>query len=77
MLKWVAEFIGLFKMTADSEWPEICSSVSLIIFYIMVYFSLNSSGCDHTYSSSDLVDIYLHYLVCWLILIVLIKQSRE
>ncbi|GMN48728.1 hypothetical protein TIFTF001_017898 [Ficus carica] len=42
MLKWVAEFIGLFKMTADSEWPEICSSVSLIIFYIM----LSHVKCD-------------------------------
>ncbi|PON52884.1 Piezo family [Trema orientale] len=38
MLKWVADFIGLFKITADSEWPEICSSFSLIIFYIMLSY---------------------------------------
>ncbi|KAL5561618.1 hypothetical protein UlMin_031365 [Ulmus minor] len=38
MLKWTAEFIGLFKITANSEWPEICSSFSLIIFYIMLSY---------------------------------------
>lgn len=47
MLKWVAEFIGLFKISSTSEWPKICSYVSLILFYIMVsnlfaYFFLNN-----------------------------------
>ncbi|XP_024017344.1 piezo-type mechanosensitive ion channel homolog [Morus notabilis] len=38
MLKWVAEFIGLFKITANSDWTEICSSISLVIFYIMLSY---------------------------------------
>ncbi|KAK3193919.1 hypothetical protein Dsin_025229 [Dipteronia sinensis] len=36
MLQWLAEFIGLFKISAKSEWPEICSGCSLILFYIML-----------------------------------------
>lgn len=32
----VADYIGLFKISAGSEWPEICCGVSLVIFYIMV-----------------------------------------
>ncbi|TYK18292.1 piezo-type mechanosensitive ion channel-like protein [Cucumis melo var. makuwa] len=42
MLKWVAEFIGLFKISSNSEWPEICSYISLILFYIM----LSCVKCD-------------------------------
>ena len=36
MLKWVAGFIGLFKVSSTPEWPGICSYISLILFYIMV-----------------------------------------
>lgn len=36
MLQWIADFIGLFKISANSEWLEICSSISLVLFYIMV-----------------------------------------
>ncbi|XP_022960461.1 piezo-type mechanosensitive ion channel homolog isoform X1 [Cucurbita moschata] len=42
MLKWVAKFIGLSKISSTSEWPEICSYVSLILFYIM----LSCVKCD-------------------------------
>ncbi|KAM3704955.1 hypothetical protein ACB098_03G044800 [Castanea mollissima] len=33
---WVAEFIGLFKISAKSEWSEVCSGLSLLLFYIML-----------------------------------------
>ncbi|XP_031279983.1 piezo-type mechanosensitive ion channel homolog isoform X2 [Pistacia vera] len=32
----VADFIGLFKISARSEWPEICCGFSLVLFYIML-----------------------------------------
>ncbi|KAJ6680266.1 PIEZO-TYPE MECHANOSENSITIVE ION CHANNEL-like protein [Salix purpurea] len=32
----VADFIGLFKISGKSEWLKICSSASLVLFYIMV-----------------------------------------
>ncbi|KAM4074276.1 hypothetical protein ACB094_10G082400 [Castanea mollissima] len=41
-LQWIADFIGLFKVSANSEWPEICSCLSLILFYIM----LSCIKCD-------------------------------
>lgn len=62
ILKWVAEFIGLFKITANSDWTEICSSISVVIFYVMVCLSLNNSSCHLTYCSSGLVVIYLQFL---------------
>ncbi|XP_062143961.1 piezo-type mechanosensitive ion channel homolog [Alnus glutinosa] len=40
--QWIADFIGLFKVSANSEWPEICSCFSLILFYIM----LSCVKCD-------------------------------
>ncbi|KAF3962629.1 hypothetical protein CMV_012877 [Castanea mollissima] len=33
---WVAEFIGLFKISAKSEWSEVCSGLSLLLFYVML-----------------------------------------
>ncbi|CAL2281178.1 unnamed protein product [Prunus armeniaca] len=36
MLQWIADFIGLFKITFHSDWTEVCSSFSLLLFYIMV-----------------------------------------
>lgn len=42
MIKWVAGFIGLFKISAKSEGPEICSVVSLVLLYIM----LSCVKCD-------------------------------
>ncbi|XP_057474427.1 piezo-type mechanosensitive ion channel homolog [Actinidia eriantha] len=32
----MAEFIGLYKMSAKSEWPEICSGLSIMVFYFML-----------------------------------------
>ncbi|KAM7253702.1 hypothetical protein ACFE04_031384 [Oxalis oulophora] len=31
-----AGFIGLFQISSKSEWPEMCSALSLVIFYIML-----------------------------------------
>ncbi|KAK9282374.1 hypothetical protein L1049_005291 [Liquidambar formosana] len=42
MAQKIADFIGLFKISAKSEWPEICSGLSLIVFYIM----LSCVKCD-------------------------------
>ncbi|KAF3336299.1 piezo-type mechanosensitive ion channel isoform X3 [Carex littledalei] len=33
----IAEFIGLYKMTTSkSDWPQICSGVSLLVYYFML-----------------------------------------
>ncbi|XP_052187550.1 piezo-type mechanosensitive ion channel homolog [Diospyros lotus] len=32
----IAGFIGLYKIGAESEFPEICSALSLIVFYFML-----------------------------------------
>uniref|UniRef100_A0A5B7BCU2 Uncharacterized protein n=1 Tax=Davidia involucrata TaxID=16924 RepID=A0A5B7BCU2_DAVIN len=42
MSRSIAEFIGLYKISAKSEWPEICSGLSLIVFYFM----LSCIKCD-------------------------------
>ncbi|XP_058187359.1 piezo-type mechanosensitive ion channel homolog isoform X2 [Rhododendron vialii] len=34
--QWIAEFVGLYKVSNKSEWPEICSGLSLIVFYFML-----------------------------------------
>jgi hypothetical protein len=31
-----ADFIGLFKVSSKSEWPELSSGISLLVYYIMV-----------------------------------------
>lgn len=36
MFQWMADFVGLFKVSSNTEWPEICAGFSLILFYIMV-----------------------------------------
>ncbi|XP_035538685.1 piezo-type mechanosensitive ion channel homolog isoform X2 [Juglans regia] len=41
-IQWIADFIGLFKVSANSEWPEFCSCLSLVLFYIM----LSCVKCD-------------------------------
>ncbi|KAK9040883.1 hypothetical protein V6N11_016019 [Hibiscus sabdariffa] len=38
MLQRMADFVGLFKMSSTSEWPEICSAASLVHFYIMLSY---------------------------------------
>ncbi|KAM6577680.1 hypothetical protein CsatB_029517 [Cannabis sativa] len=35
-LLWFADFIGLFRISANSAWSEICSVVSLFLFYIIL-----------------------------------------
>ncbi|XVE62951.1 hypothetical protein DITRI_Ditri06bG0160400 [Diplodiscus trichospermus] len=36
IFKWLADFIGLYKISAKSELTEICSGVSLLVFYIIL-----------------------------------------
>ncbi|XVF57384.1 hypothetical protein PTKIN_Ptkin06aG0200900 [Pterospermum kingtungense] len=33
---WLADFIGLYKISAKSEWSEVCSGLSLLFFYIIL-----------------------------------------
>ncbi|XP_015570622.2 piezo-type mechanosensitive ion channel homolog [Ricinus communis] len=44
MVQYVAGFIGLSKISAQSEWSEICSCLALLVFYIM----LSWIRCDLT-----------------------------
>uniref|UniRef100_A0A0E0FIX4 Piezo non-specific cation channel R-Ras-binding domain-containing protein n=1 Tax=Oryza nivara TaxID=4536 RepID=A0A0E0FIX4_ORYNI len=32
-----ADFIGLFKISSNSEWPEVSSGISLLFYYFMFY----------------------------------------
>ncbi|XP_065879484.1 piezo-type mechanosensitive ion channel homolog [Euphorbia lathyris] len=36
MIEHIAGFIGLYKISAQAEWTEICSFLSLLLFYIML-----------------------------------------
>ncbi|XP_065855568.1 piezo-type mechanosensitive ion channel homolog isoform X2 [Euphorbia lathyris] len=36
MIEHIAGFIGLYKIFAQAEWTEICSFLSLLLFYIML-----------------------------------------
>ncbi|KAG5051849.1 hypothetical protein JHK87_004047 [Glycine soja] len=38
MIHWMADLIGLYKISANSEWPKICSSIFLMFYYIMLSF---------------------------------------
>ncbi|XP_047333858.1 piezo-type mechanosensitive ion channel homolog [Impatiens glandulifera] len=50
----IAEFIGLYKISAKSEWPEICSSISLVLFYLMLsYAKLDLEELDFLLSTRE------------------------
>ncbi|CAN1234108.1 Piezo-type mechanosensitive ion channel homolog, partial [Linum perenne] len=38
MLTWIADFIGLFKISGSLEGTAVCSGVSLVLYYIMLSF---------------------------------------
>ncbi|KAL9683988.1 hypothetical protein QQ045_021419 [Rhodiola kirilowii] len=38
LIRQISDFIGLYKISANSEWPEICSGVSLLVFYTMLSY---------------------------------------
>ncbi|KAF9607147.1 hypothetical protein IFM89_032369 [Coptis chinensis] len=42
MFQTASDFIGLYKLSSTTEWPEISSAISLLIFYFM----LSSIRCD-------------------------------
>lgn len=35
----MADLIGLYKISSNSQWPEICSCLSLVFYYIMLSFT--------------------------------------
>ncbi|CAM8925338.1 unnamed protein product [Rhodiola kirilowii] len=35
-LKWIAKFLGFYKISTKSDLAEVCSSISLIVFYYML-----------------------------------------
>ncbi|KAF5200212.1 Piezo-type mechanosensitive ion channel-like protein [Thalictrum thalictroides] len=41
----VADIIGLYKVSVALEWPQICCSFSLLIFYFMVWFCCSLEVC--------------------------------
>ncbi|KAL3516155.1 hypothetical protein ACH5RR_023057 [Cinchona calisaya] len=36
MFLWIADLIGLYKFSPKSDWPEICSGFSVVLFYFML-----------------------------------------
>ncbi|XP_045822648.1 piezo-type mechanosensitive ion channel homolog isoform X1 [Trifolium pratense] len=38
MVHWTADLIGLYKISTNTEWTKVCSSLSLIVYYIMISF---------------------------------------
>ncbi|KAE8676455.1 hypothetical protein F3Y22_tig00111594pilonHSYRG00006 [Hibiscus syriacus] len=54
MLQRIADFVGLFKICSTSEWTEICSAVSLVLFYIMLsYVKCDLEEMDFIMSMRD------------------------
>jgi hypothetical protein len=44
-----ADFIGLFKVSSKSEWPELSSGISLLVYYFMVsiyFYSMHNVKYD-------------------------------
>ncbi|XP_027936634.1 piezo-type mechanosensitive ion channel homolog isoform X1 [Vigna unguiculata] len=38
MIHWMADLIGLYKISCNSEWPQVCSCISLLFYYTMLSF---------------------------------------
>ncbi|KAI5399288.1 hypothetical protein KIW84_064594 [Lathyrus oleraceus] len=38
MIQWMADLLGLYKISENTEWTKICSSLSLILYYIVMSF---------------------------------------
>lgn len=36
MIRWIASFIGVFRISVETEGPDIYSGLFLVLFYIMV-----------------------------------------
>ncbi|CAB4291784.1 unnamed protein product [Prunus armeniaca] len=60
MLQWIADFIGLFKITLHSDWTEVCSSLSLLLFYIMIWCKAYQCFVDGSSFSGPLVSTSSH-----------------
>ncbi|XP_030552431.1 piezo-type mechanosensitive ion channel homolog isoform X1 [Rhodamnia argentea] len=51
---WIADFIGLYKISTSTEWPKICSGLSLVLFYMMLsHVKCNLEEMDLILSSNE------------------------
>lgn len=54
MFQWIANFLGLYKVTSKSEWSQFCSGLSLVLFYFMVrQFHLGFDLCPVLFLQID------------------------
>ncbi|CAA7044183.1 unnamed protein product [Microthlaspi erraticum] len=54
MVRWIASFIGLFRISAETEGPDICSGLFLVVFYIMLsYVRSDLEDMDFIMSTSE------------------------
>ncbi|XP_034689649.1 piezo-type mechanosensitive ion channel homolog isoform X2 [Vitis riparia] len=50
----IADFIGLYKISGKSDWPEICSALSLVVFYIVLsYIKCDLEEMDFIMSTGE------------------------
>ncbi|KAL5566153.1 hypothetical protein UlMin_029317 [Ulmus minor] len=53
-LIWVANFIGLFRISSESAWSEVCSAVSLLLFYtILSWIRCDLAEMDFIVSTTE------------------------
>ncbi|CAG7908748.1 unnamed protein product [Brassica rapa] len=54
MIRWIASFIGLFRLSAETEGTDICSGLFLLLFYIMLsYIRSDLEDMDFIMSPSE------------------------
>ncbi|KAG2326003.1 hypothetical protein Bca52824_008731 [Brassica carinata] len=54
MIRWIASFIGLFRISAETEGPDICSGLFLLLFFIMLsYVRSDLEDMDFFMSTSE------------------------
>ncbi|KAL9303168.1 Piezo-type mechanosensitive ion channel [Arabidopsis thaliana] len=54
MIRWIASFIGLFRISLETEGPDICSGLFLVLFYIMLsYVRSDLEDMDFIMSTSE------------------------
>ncbi|KAK7258817.1 hypothetical protein RIF29_24404 [Crotalaria pallida] len=55
-LGWIFHNLGLFKLSTKSEWSEVCSGFSLILFYIMLSWIKSELAEMEIFTESDLTE---------------------
>ncbi|XP_010507793.1 PREDICTED: piezo-type mechanosensitive ion channel homolog [Camelina sativa] len=54
MIRWIASFIGVFRISVETEGPDICSGLFLVSFYIMLsYVRSDLEDMDFIMSTSE------------------------